>query len=250
MFFSTVPESNKSKVEKAKSAIFQAKKKVTFYLAWVRENQCSLKEKAAEVMVLHSTSLNKIKTILTSCSISCYFRSNPSQVRFSWTISKPGGGGGGVAYKICPVISSCFDNVALKCFRIPYLYTHVWGGGVCLIKSALLYHFFMFWQYVTWEPEGRYCCTKSMAIMPFWLSTDEYMYSPEVFSYTIFLHTCICLSDITAVNINFFFILSGSMEADVKKHHQVKAGVEKNLDTIRPKPKPLIEEISWTESSC
>ena len=26
---------------------------------------------------------------------------------------------------------------------------------------------------VTWEPEGRYCCTKSMAITPFWLSTDD-----------------------------------------------------------------------------
>ena len=26
---------------------------------------------------------------------------------------------------------------------------------------------------ITWEPEGRYCCTKSMAIMPFWLSTDK-----------------------------------------------------------------------------
>ena len=24
-----------------------------------------------------------------------------------------------------------------------------------------------------WEPEGRYRCTKSMAIAPFWLSTDE-----------------------------------------------------------------------------
>ena len=25
----------------------------------------------------------------------------------------------------------------------------------------------------TWEPEGRYCCTKSMSITPFWLSTDD-----------------------------------------------------------------------------
>ena len=24
-----------------------------------------------------------------------------------------------------------------------------------------------------WEPEGRYCCTKSMAIAPFWFSTEH-----------------------------------------------------------------------------
>ena len=36
----------------------------------------------------------------------------------------------------------------------------------------------MFYQ----EPEGRYCCTKSMVIAPFWLSTDDVL--------TAILSTC------------------------------------------------------------
>ena len=34
-------------------------------------------------------------------------------------------------------------------------------------RALLLYKVFR------WEPEGRYCCTKSMAIAPFWLSTEH-----------------------------------------------------------------------------
>ena len=38
-----------------------------------------------------------------------------------------------------------------------------------------------------WEPEGRYCCTKSMAIAPFWLSTDVYN-ADNVITFYIGLH--------------------------------------------------------------
>eukprot|EP00057_Strongylocentrotus_purpuratus_P012062 XP_011666536.1 PREDICTED: zinc finger HIT domain-containing protein 2 [Strongylocentrotus purpuratus] len=48
-----VPESTRSDIKKSKSAMFLAKKKVTFYLAWIRENPEALKMKAAEVKLLH-----------------------------------------------------------------------------------------------------------------------------------------------------------------------------------------------------
>ncbi|XP_063959959.1 zinc finger HIT domain-containing protein 2-like [Lytechinus pictus] len=50
-----VPETSRSDIKKSKSAMFLAKKKVTFYLAWVRENRGVMKLKAAEVKVLHKT---------------------------------------------------------------------------------------------------------------------------------------------------------------------------------------------------
>ena len=40
---------------------------------------------------------------------------------------------------------------------------------------------------VTWEPEGRYCCTKSMAITPFWLSTDDIL-TQISYSYSYWAH--------------------------------------------------------------
>ncbi|XP_072166120.1 zinc finger HIT domain-containing protein 2-like [Diadema setosum] len=47
------PESKQESISKSKSAIFQAKKKVLFYLAWTRENPGVLKDRAADVKLLH-----------------------------------------------------------------------------------------------------------------------------------------------------------------------------------------------------
>ena len=45
------------------------------------------------------------------------------------------------------------------------------------MSEAICRRFFFWelecWQIVSWEPEGRYCCTKSMAIAPFWFSTEH-----------------------------------------------------------------------------
>ena len=35
------------------------------------------------------------------------------------------------------------------------------------------YHYSMMFH---WEPEGRYCCTKCMAIAPFWFTADDMIY--------------------------------------------------------------------------
>ena len=41
--------------------------------------------------------------------------------------------------------------------------------GFCQPQSSN----FLFFHIVTWEPEGRYRCTKPMVILPFWLSADD-----------------------------------------------------------------------------
>jgi len=41
----------------------------------------------------------------------------------------------------------------------------VYGISALLVLSQ--------WYIISWEPERRYCCTKCMALRPFWFSTDD-----------------------------------------------------------------------------
>ena len=54
-------------------------------------------------------------------------------------------------------------NFGVTPFQNTPVVSHFWYSSFALLFSHI----------VTWEPEGRYCCSKSMAITPFWLSTDD-----------------------------------------------------------------------------
>ena len=65
------------------------------------------------------------------------------------------------------------NTVAMHTELNPIVF-HLWRQWHCLefiVNICINPHCRL--HIVSWEPEGRYCCTKSMAIAPFWFSTEH-----------------------------------------------------------------------------
>ena len=70
-----------------------------------------------------------------------------------------------------PFSTTCFQN-SFKAF--PNIHGILWKAywRTHIVSWEPEGHY-QYWKMFHWEPEGRCRCTKSMAIVPFWLSTDH-----------------------------------------------------------------------------